>query len=202
MNKTVIVDRLNNIHSIFENNFSETEYSKVCPIFVKKYFDYKDTDYIYNKFIPNLHYNTRGLYFVPLRIDYSKILYLFPKDNKQKTHKNEGMKGKKEEKGGKEKDKKEKEGKKNETKEKKIIFRIMKTMKPDVYELYLMDGDNLSKKGFALVQTTKISHLLLSLFEDKDPMDEVKVECELNKNFNKWVPIKLSNGKISSVTDI
>ena len=40
MNKTIIIDRLNIIHELFRNNFKETEYSKVCPIFIKKYFDY------------------------------------------------------------------------------------------------------------------------------------------------------------------
>ena len=44
----------------------------------------------------------------------------------------------------------------------------MKTMKPDVYELYLSNGDNIVKQGIALVQTILLSHTLLSYFEDKN----------------------------------
>ena len=196
MNKTIIIDRLNIIHSLFENNFKETEYSRVCPIFIKKYFDYKDIKDAYENFIPKLSYNTRGLYFVPLRVDYSKILYLFSRDNslvidnkKKEFNKSNGNHSKK-------KQVKEKE------KVKKNIFRIIKTLKPDVYELYLKEGDNLVKHGNALVQTIEKSHKILEFFTDKDPTDEVKVECKLDFNFNKWVPIRLSNDEITSVYDL
>ena len=78
------------------NDFKETDYSRVCPIFIKKYFDYKDVKDTYENFIPNLPYNTRGLYFVPLRTDYSKILYLFSRDQSLVSDKkNEFNKGKK-----------------------------------------------------------------------------------------------------------
>lgn len=181
LNKTVIIDRLNITHSLFENNFRETEYSKTCPIFIKKYFDYKDITDIYNNFIPKLSYNVKGLYFVPMRTDYSKILYLFKNQSIQKQQ-----------------NKKDK----IKEKEKKIIFRIIKTLKPDVYELYLLEGDNLIKQGNALVQTIEDSHRILKFFKDKDPMDEIKVECKLNFNFNKWIPLKLSNEKITSIYDL
>ena len=77
----------------------------------------------------------------------------------------------------------------------------MKTMKTDVYELYLKDGDNLVKKGVALIQTTDLSHKLLSYFEDKEQTEEVKIECKYNSNFDKWVPVALSNGDISHVNN-
>jgi hypothetical protein len=77
-------------------------------------------------------------------------------------------------------------------------FRIMKTMKPDVYELYLSDGDNLVKKGIALVQTTYLSHLLLSYFTDTSYDTEILVKCLYNDNFKKWAPITLATGPIDS----
>jgi hypothetical protein len=196
MNKTIIMDRLNIIHSLFENDFKETDYSKVCPIFVKKYFDYKDVKDTHENFIPNLPYNTRGLYFVPLRTDYSKILYLFSRDQSLVSDKKKDFnKGKKNHSNHNKKySKKEKE--------KKNIFRIIKTLKPDVYELYLKEGDNLVKQGNALVQTIETSHKILEFFKDKDPMDEIKVECKLNLDFNKWVPICQSKDEITSVYDL
>ena len=185
MNKTVIIDRLNIIHEIFDTKFKQNKYSEVCPIFIKKYFDYKQIKDTYENFIPNLHYNIRGFYFVPLKTEYSKILYLFSKDQSLVTNYTQNNKVNKLNKD-----------------EKKIIFRIMKTLKPDVYELYLKEGDNLVKHGNALIQSISKSHEILKMFENKNQMEEIKVECELNANFNKWVPICLSNDKITSVYDL
>tara|TARA_Y100000287_G_C13969985_1_gene232952 strand:- start:260 stop:559 length:300 start_codon:yes stop_codon:yes gene_type:complete len=78
-------------------------------------------------------------------------------------------------------------------------FRIMKTMKPDVYELYLMKNDSLIKSGIALVQSIELSHVLLSWFQDKDFDSEVLVECKYNEYFKKWEPISLSDDPISEI---
>lgn len=170
---TIIIDRMNTIHNIFKNDFLDSSFKNICPIQIKKYFDYKDLDSCMNHFIPKLSYNIRGLYFVPLKTNYSKILFLFPKDkfiqNNQLIQKNYKT------------------------------FRIMKTLKPDVYELYLKDNDSFSKQGIALVQTIQKSHLLFSLFENKNHSDEVKVNCKFNQNFNKWEPFESSNENISII---
>lgn len=174
--KTVIIDRINTIHKILDDSHEESEYSKNgCKIFVKKYFDYKDIDYVKNEYIPKLPYNTRGIYFIPLRVDYSNILYLFERDNSNNSVK------------------------KDKIKDNQKVFRIVKTLKPDVYELYLMDDNNLIKKGIACVQNTSMSHKLLNFFKNKNQMDEIKVLCEYNDKFNKWKPLSLSNMPISSV---
>jgi len=75
----------------------------------------------------------------------------------------------------------------------------MKTMKPDVYELYLTNGDNLIKQDIALVQTTLLSHSLLSWFNDKNYDDEVLVECKYNDFFKKWEPVSLSEGPVDEL---
>jgi len=173
LKKTSIIDRVNIMHSI-EKDYQENAFTQTCSLFVKKYFDYKDLDEALNTFAPNLDYDTRGLYFVPLRVDYSNILYLFPKeDNPVKMI--------------------EKKVKNTKT------FRIMKTMKPDVYDLYLMKEDSLIKIGIALCQTTLLSHSLLSWFQDKDYDSEILVECKYNEFFKKWEPISLSDDPISEV---
>ena len=194
MNKIIIIERINAIHNIFQNLYNQSEYSEICPIFIKKYFDYKDMNNVKKEFIPMLSYNTRGFYFVPLRVDYSKILYLLPRDNNHKHNSSGGSK-----KQFTKKNNNFKEIKKNND---AFVFRIMKTMKPDVYELYLKDEENLVKKGIALVQTTELSHKLFSFFQDKGQLSEVKVECVYNDNFNKWVPIRLSPNEITSVHEL
>ncbi len=177
MKKTGIINRLNIIYELFDKKYNKSPYSETCPIFIKRYFDYKEINYVIDTFIPSLSYNIRGIYFIPMRIDYSNILYLFPRDNKIVSHN------------------------KLNNKESTKIFRIMKTLKTDVYELYLKDGDNLVKKGVALVQNTDLSHKLLSYFEDKNQTDEIKIECKYNKNFDKWVPMSLSNKDITDIKD-
>ena len=173
MKKTSIIDRMNTIHQVFNTKYTSSEFSNTCPPFVKKYFDYKDVSYVFNDFIPNLDYETRGIYFVPMRVDYSNILYIF----------------------------KEKDSVKLVEKPKKTTkcFRIMKTMKPDVYELYGLKSDILTKIGIALVQTTLLSHSILSWFQDKDFDSEVLVECKYNEYFKKWEPISLSDECVDEI---
>ena len=172
--KTSIIDRVNKMHHILDKEYQENIFTKTCNLFIKKYFDYKDLDFALNSFAPILDYDTRGLYFVPLRVDYSNILFMFPRDNNPvKTI--------------------EKIEKSTKT------FRIMKTMKPDVYELYLSKNDSLIKSGIALVQNTQLSHILLSWFQNKDYDSEILVECKFNEYFKKWEPISLSDDPISEI---
>ena len=173
LKKTIIIDRINTIHTILTNQFTENDFHSTCPLFIKKYFDYKDIHYAINEFAPQLDYNTRGIYFVPLRVDYSNILYIFPKESNPVVMK--------------------------ETIKTTKCFGIMKTMKPDVYELYLSNGDNIIKQDIALVQTTLLSHTLLNYFEGKSFDDEILVECKFHERFKKWEPVSLSDGPIDGI---
>ncbi len=197
LNKLIIIDRINTINSILETKLNETDYSTICPIFVKRYFDYNSIQEVKNKFIPSLPYNIRGIYFIPLRVDYSNILYLFPKDEEYTGNKEDNMNKFMNKHIDKNVNKVPADKMKQDNESK--IFRIMKTMKPDVYELYLNDDNNLVKKGIALIQSSELSHKVLSYFDKKDQMDEIKVECNYDKHFKKWKPIRFTNGEISSV---
>ena len=236
LKKTIIIDRVNMITDVVMNNYTENNFSSTCPLFVKKYFDYKEIQYACNEFAPSLGYDIRGIYFTPLRVDYSKILYVFKHGGSSNSGASNGgtsnggtskggtsnggtSKGGTSKggtsKGGTSKGGTSKGGSSNSSKgvtkldvgdntdatAKKMdtkCFRIMKTMKPDVYELYLSDGDNLVKKGIALVQTTYLSHLLLSYFTDTSYDTEILVKCLYNDNFKKWAPITLATGPIDS----
>ena len=191
MKKTIIIQRINKVHELLDNDYIENQFTMTCHLFVKKYFDYKDLDYALNTFAPQLGYDTRGIYFVPLRVDYSNILYIIPKDGSL-IHKSvvDDMTLKKKP--------LVKVVNKIQDKETKC-FRILKTMKPDVYELYLSKNEDLIKQGIALVQTTLLSHQLSDWFHSKEFDDVIKVECKYNEYFTKWEPISLSEYPIDEL---
>ena len=65
----------------------------------------------------------------------------------------------------------------------------MKTMKPDVYEVYSETNDSLKKLGLALVQTKDESQRLKDAFEGKTALEEVRLECVFHERFKKWKPL-------------
>lgn len=174
LTKVIIIDRINNIHKLLTENYNpNNSFTNTCPLFIKKYFDYKDINYALNDFSTKLEYDTRGIYFIPLRVDYSNILYIFPKDSNL--------------------------GKTKDIVKTTKCFRIMKTLKPDVYDLYLSDNGNMIKKDIALVQTISLSHILLDYFNHKNFDDIILVDCKYNESFKKWEPISLSEGPIDEI---
>ena len=170
----VIMDRMNMIHKLLENDYESDSFCDICPIQVKKYFDFKDKDFIMNEFIPGLNYGTRGFYFVPLKSSYSKILYLF------------------------------KEGDLQIKKEKKntLYFMIQKTLKRDVYDLYLQGLNNIEKQGIACVPNLKCSQMLRELFNESIDVTDICVECKYNEKFKKWEPLHKTMEPISKVGDV
>jgi len=188
MKKTIIIERINQTHEFFEKHCIESEFMKTCPLQIKKYFDYKDFKTMNTEFVPKLTYAIRGYYFVPLRTDYSNILYLLPKVNhNEKVQKSPLPQFNKKKENLQQKQNIQQNIQQNKQNKKK--FRIMKTMKPDVYELYAQEEENLIKEGIALIQTIELSHKLVKHFEGKDQFAEVYVECEYNQRFKKWKPI-------------
>ena len=160
-----ITERMNLINNIFMNDYIDDSFCNICPIMIKKYFDYCEIDYILNDFIPKLNYRVRGLYFIPLKSSYAKILYFFEDQEYKKI---------------------------NYRKSKNISFRIIKSFEPDIYELYLNNETKTSiiKHGYASIPNIKTSKWLKELSDQKK---DINVECYLNKEFNKWVPTKETN---------
>ena len=177
-NNQVIMDRMTTIHNLLDEEYDSDSFSDICSIQVKKYFDIKDNDIIFKDFIPQLNYDIRGIYFVPIRPSYSKILYLF------------------------------KEGDLEIKKEKKntLNFQIQKTMKRDVYDLYLQGPNNIVKQGIACVPTMKTSQMLRDLFNEltssMSDHTDLRVECKYNDKFKKWEPLKKTIESVSSVEDV
>ena len=105
-----IHDRMNHCIDIMENKYINDSFVDICPIYIKKYFDLQQVEYVMKDFIPTLSYRVRGFYFVPLKTSYAKILYLFKDSDYKKV---------------------------NSTNKKFISFRIIQTVKPEIGNIYL-----------------------------------------------------------------
>ncbi len=173
MKNTQVHDRINMCIDTLENKYIDDDFCNICPLIIKKYFDIQEIKNIMDDFIPSLPYRIRGFYFVPLKTSYSKILYLL-KDNDYK--------------------------KINSVNKELISFRIIKTVKSDIYELYLHNEqkNNIIKHSYASIQNIDTSRWLKDLIEKKD---ECIVQCKLNPLFNKWVPIK-EGFKVDTIIDV
>jgi hypothetical protein len=168
-----IMNRMNKIHTLLEKEYESDSFCDVCPLQVKKYFDYSDKDYLMNEFIPHLDYGTRGFYFVPLKCSYSKILYLFKDGDLQKR---------------------------TPVTKDTVCFQIQKTLKRDVYELYLQGPTNIVKHGMACIPNLKCSQMVRGLMNEST--DGVRVECKLNTKFKKWEPLQKTTDPMSKVEDV
>tara|TARA_B100001094_G_scaffold20556_2_gene17404 strand:+ start:2939 stop:3889 length:951 start_codon:yes stop_codon:yes gene_type:complete len=173
MKNTQVHDRINMCIDTLENKYIDDDFCNICPLIIKKYFDIQEIKNIMDDFIPSLPYRIRGFYFVPLKTSYSKILYLL-KDNDYK--------------------------KINSVNKELISFRIIKTVKSDIYELYLHNEqkNNIIKHSYASIPNIDTSRWLKDLIEKKD---ECIVQCKLNPLFNKWVPIK-EGFKVDTIIDV
>jgi len=110
------------------------------------------------------------------------------------------------------------------------IFMVKAQVKNDVYDLYCYMNGSLSKFDIAYIPDYKTSTMMNNIFrqikeninldalEESDDEEEfeninedkyvdlnkrVKMECEFNKKFNKFIPIKImENGKICNIKEI
>ena len=173
MKNIQIHDRINHCNSILEDKYIDDNFCNVCPLSIKRFFDIQEVDTVINEFIPKLTYRVKGFYFVPLKTSYSKILYLLKdKDYKQVNAVNKSL----------------------------ISFRIIKTVKPDIYELYLYNEHKSSiiKHSYASVKNIEKSQWLKEL---TDKNDECIVECKYNTLFKKWEPVK-EGTSVDTIIDI
>lgn len=75
-----------------------------------------------------------------------------------------------------------------------VIFRILKTEIPDIYHLYSMDGQNLSKYSNALIPNIEISLMLYNLFNSNKKID-FNMECKFSNHFERWIPLRQVSNK-------
>jgi len=190
-----IIKRVNIIYEMLDNNYTDDNYTDLCPLQVKGYFEYKDLQNLKDNIIPKLPYNVRGFYFVPMDTRHAKVLQL--PDRNQSNQSNQSTNSTNSNNYKKEYTKKEhekpKEYKKTDiavkTTDRYISFQFVKTLKPDIYDLYVQDGDDKVKVGIPSISNMRTSKLVRNI------MKKNELECYIVCAFkdSKWVPEKAAD---------
>lgn len=76
-----ILSRFQIIHNILDNMYKPDPVTEICPIMVKRLFQYSDAKYLIEEFIPNLSYVCKGLVFYTLNSQFSDYAWVIPKEN-------------------------------------------------------------------------------------------------------------------------
>ena len=88
-----------------------------------------------------------------------------------------------------------------------IVFKILKTDTPDIYNLYCIDENSadkntLYKHSNALVPNIKISHYLYNTFKSNPNNLGLQIECKYSKIFEKWTPVTFVNNASYTKTQV
>lgn len=68
-----------------------------------------------------------------------------------------------------------------------VVFRILKTESPDIYNLYYLEGNELIKDSIALIPNIKTSQKMYHMFKKNNDLD-INMECKFSKIFERWIP--------------
>jgi hypothetical protein len=201
LNKKILPERLKIIYNLLEYQYTSDETIDVCNFKVKSYFNmYKESIENIMELSNKLNYTCRGIYIWPYDIKYKPKLYNFDETSVinvvRKTKDITEFKSMEPDKTVAKVDIVDNINNiKVETEhniinilnnEEKILY-IVKTIEPDIYNVYdNEDVLNKPKIGIALVQTLSDSKLLRNEFRDKNAITNIKFVCVFVEKFKKW----------------
>ena len=211
LNNKTLPDRLNIIYNMLDTQYTPDSTIDVCNYKVKCYFNmYKESIEELHKLSKTLNYTCRGIYIWPYDLKYKPKLYNFDEtnvidvvrktkditefktienhniqiinDNNEVNHVNNTNNANiqeivKDDIIGINKD--------TCNENEKILF-LMKTLEPDIYNIYENENVNDKSIGIVLVQTMNDSKILRTAFRDKNAMTVLKFVCTYNDKFKKW----------------
>lgn len=178
-----LIRRINTLYDSLDKDFVPDDMD-ICKLVVKRYFKYEEMDELLNKHIPKLPYTCRGMYFKPLFLRFKDILVNFNDDvikkvDRKKYKNNFQLQGVNEV--------PKLEAPTIEGKQKLQTFNIRKTSNPDIYEIF--DVNTNKPEGMAAIPSLKISKAMRLLFESKNVVDKIQINCEFSDKFQKWIPV-------------
>jgi len=198
-----IIDKITKIKNILENEYINDDKIDICNIELVRYFDPVDIEYFIRDYIPSLPYKCKGIYFTPINKKYANLLYIFNNneinnnklektyddiidkrviidtDNKEKLESSNSKKIIHIEDIDSQSD--------EEESDQSIVFKIIKTKQPDIYELHANNNSEEIYHSIAYLPTLKISKILNNAFSENETK-EMYCRCLYSLQFNKWIP--------------
>ena len=204
LNNKTLPDRLNIIYNMLDTQYTPDSTIDVCNYKVKSYFNmYKESIAELHKLSNSLNYTCRGIYIWPYDLKYKPKLYNFDETNVidvvrktkditefktieslniqidtipeiEPVRKNTDTLA---------------IASAGSVADEKVLF-LMKTLEPDIYDIYETENANDKSIGIALVQTMNDSKILRTAFRDKNAMTVLKFACAYNDKFKKWRAVR------------
>lgn len=215
-----VIARYELIHNILANEYTFDRFLEICPLQVKRLFLYRDVKKMVEDFIPNLSYTCKGILFYTLNNRCTNFAFLLPRDDqfeiKSPSEIDEIVQAKYPKLWAKKHTINQEHvadglySTSNSIEANKqtvlasvpeddntpiaadnVVFKILKTEIPDIYNLYCLDSNSgLVKYGIALVPNIRISHYLYNTFKSDPNNLNLRVECRFSKIFEKWTPVR------------
>jgi hypothetical protein len=210
LNNKTLPDRLNIIYNMLDTQYTPDSTIDVCNYKVKSYFNmYKESIAELHKFSNSLNYTCRGIYIWPYDLKYKPKLYNFDETNvidvvrktkditEFKTIENQNIQIDNctvidtvpEIETVRENAASSTAASTAASADEKVLF-LMKTLEPDIYDIYETENANDKSIGIALVQTMNDSKILRTAFRDKNAMTVLKFACTYNDKFKKWRAVR------------
>lgn len=210
LNNKTLPDRLNIIYNMLDTQYTPDSTIDVCNYKVKSYFNmYKESIAELHKLSNSLNYTCRGIYIWPYDLKYKPKLYNFDETNvidvvrktkditEFKTIENHNIQIDNcavidtipEIESARENTDVSVASATASGADEKVLF-LMKTLEPDIYDIYETENMNDKSIGIALVQTMNDSKILRTAFRDKNAMTVIKFACVYNDKFKKWRAVR------------
>ena len=221
MNKISKEEKVGYTQEMLGELYKRDDKLEIMTLRIKHYFTGDDYERIQNGFIPTLNYDSRGI-MIHLRNGMNLYLNTSGKRGRRKertvkrervTRETEKRKHKKVNLSASKTDyKTERHIATNieltiesidspVTSPKRTVVLIIKpTDQPDVYKLYAKKNGVNRRVSYAHVPSIEISKMLRNTFDDGN--DEALVECNYNKTFDKWTPIRITVGTVDTVSTV
>jgi hypothetical protein len=195
--KKNFLTRIDLIHNIFKNEYTKNNDIEICPIQIKRLFQYSDINELFEQFIPDLSYTCKGLVFNTMNPRFTNYAWILPKEQQIRVRK---MNDEEAELGfvvdaNKTFVKPRDVFSSNMTstipdsqyidKTKNELKKLKKSAVPDIYELIDEEGE------IAYIPNYKISSMLYNYFNTNSDKIDVKVECVYHNYFNRWIPVEI-----------
>jgi len=204
LQKCNVVTKYNKMYKLFSDDYVSDPNIDICVLKIKKLFKYDEYDELITRFIPSMSYNIRGMYFNTLNNKHANYLFIYNTTNALKNKKLE-TKNTDSYSNNRDKEKviqKKETNKKDENshiKKDTRIFQLKKSEKPEIYDLFAIHNNQLTKYGIAYVSGLKASRNIKKMLNTcPSPI----VECVYNNNFNKYEPLKVSEENISLFSEL